>query len=246
MLWRTRKSDDMIHVTGVTGSAIVPAFRVASMEVGELLLGPTYLPIVPDVFGGAQGVLGREGLHDMRIYADFGRDKLTITHSRDQHAGLDFTVVPLKLVHDGLLMADALVGRVHTHAIIDTGAQRTLGNEALRAGAAAPPTLPARKREDIERRDARRAVRRQPADAAPSSWAKWSASGRARDLRRHVPVPALGHDARTHPADRHGRARILRRDGHRLPHAASSSCASAPRSDWRTAGRAGNTSPLSS
>jgi Aspartyl protease len=127
------KMDDMILVTGVTGSATVPAFRVASMEVGELLLGPTYLPIVPDVFGGAQGVLGREGLQDMRVYADFGRDQLTITHSRNQHAGYDFTVIPLKLVHDGLLMADALVGRVRTHAIIDTGAQRTLGNEALRA-----------------------------------------------------------------------------------------------------------------
>ena len=136
------KSDDMILVTGVTGSATVPAFKVASMEVGELLLGPTYLPIVPDVFGGAQGVLGREGLHDMRIFADFGRDQLTITHSRNQHAGYDFTVIPLKMVHDGLLMADALVGRVRTRAIIDTGAQRTLGNEALRVALLHHPHYP--------------------------------------------------------------------------------------------------------
>lgn len=140
---------EMIHVTGVTGSAIVPAVRVASMEVGELLLGPTFLPIVPDVFGGAQGVLGRDGLHDMRIYADFGRDKLTITHSRNQHAGVDFTVVPLKVVHDGLLMADTLIGRVHTHAIIDTGAQRTIGNEALREALLRHSLRPP-KREDIE------------------------------------------------------------------------------------------------
>jgi hypothetical protein len=127
------KAEEMVLVTGVTGSATVPTFRVASMEVGELLLGPTFLPIVPDVFGGAQGVLGREGLADMRIFADFGRDQLTITHSRNQHAGYDFTVVPLKVVHDGLLVAEAQVGRVRTRAIIDTGAQRTLGNEALRA-----------------------------------------------------------------------------------------------------------------
>lgn len=126
------KTEEMVVVTGVTGSAIVPTFRVSSMEVGELLLGPTFLPIVPDVFGGAQGVLGREGLADMRIFADFRRDQLTIMHSRNQHAGFDFAVIPLKLVHDGLLVADALVGRVRTHAIIDTGAQRTLGNEALR------------------------------------------------------------------------------------------------------------------
>ncbi len=143
------KMDEMIHVTGVTGSAVVPAFRVTSMEVGELLLGPTYLPIVPDVFGGAQGVLGREGLLDMRIYANFARDQLTITHSRDQRVGPDFVVVPLKLVHNGLLMADAMVGRVHTNAIIDTGAQRTLGNDALRQAMLRHPSYRAQ-REDIE------------------------------------------------------------------------------------------------
>jgi hypothetical protein len=143
------KTDEMIIVTGVTGTATVPAFRVASMEVGELLLGPTFLPIVPDVFGGAEGVLGREGLRDMIIYADFGHDQLTITHSRNQHAGYGFTVIPLKLVHDGLLMVDALVGRVRTRAIIDTGAQRTLGNEALRTALQRHPYVPSR-REDIE------------------------------------------------------------------------------------------------
>ena len=127
------KEEDMTLVTGITGSATVPTVRVSKMEVGELLLGPTFLPVVPDVFGGAGGVLGGEGLANMRIFADFGHDRLTITRSRSQHAGLGFVTVPLREVHDGLLMADVLVGRVRTHAIIDTGAQRTVGNEALRA-----------------------------------------------------------------------------------------------------------------
>jgi predicted aspartyl protease len=125
--------EEMTLVTGMTGSATVHTVRVGSMEVGELLLGPTFLPVVPDVFGGAQGVLGGEGLANMRIFADFGHDRLTITRSHSQHAGLGFAVVPLKEVHDGLLVADILVGRVRTRAIIDTGAQRTVGNEALRA-----------------------------------------------------------------------------------------------------------------
>ena len=140
--------DEMTLVTGVTGSATVPTVRVGSMEVGDLLLGPTYLPVVADVFGGAQGVLGREGLAGMRIYADFGHDRLTITRSRNQHAGYDFTVVPLRVVHDGLLMADVLVGHVRTRAIIDTGAQGTVGNEALRA-ALLRHTAYGAKREDI-------------------------------------------------------------------------------------------------
>jgi Aspartyl protease len=141
-------AEEMTLVTGMTGSATVHTVRVGTMEVGELLLGPTFLPVVPDVFGGAQGVLGGEGLANMRIFADFGHDRLTITRSRSQHAGFGFAVVPLKVVHDGLLMADVLVGRVRTRAIIDTGAQRTVGNEALRA-ALLRHTPYGLKREDI-------------------------------------------------------------------------------------------------
>ena len=141
------EAEEMTLVTGVTGSATVPTVRVASMEVGDMLLGPTFLPVV-DVFGGAQGVLGHEGLAGMRIFADFGHDRLTITRSHNQPAGHDYSVVPLKVVHEGLLMADILVGRVRTHAIIDTGAQGTVGNEALRAALLSHPPWGV-KREDI-------------------------------------------------------------------------------------------------
>ena len=61
--WRTAlespRRPDNILVRGVTGSAVVPAVRVDRMEVGDLLIEPSTLPIVPDVFGGAEGVLGR-------------------------------------------------------------------------------------------------------------------------------------------------------------------------------------------
>jgi predicted aspartyl protease len=139
---------DLTLLTGVTGSATVQALKVERMEVGELLLGPTFLPIVPNVFGGADGVLGREGLANMRIVADFAHDRLTITRSRNQHAPYDFSVVPLRLTPDGLLVASALVGRMPCAAIIDTGAQRTVGNEALRAAALHNDSIRAR-REDV-------------------------------------------------------------------------------------------------
>lgn len=118
-------------VTGFTGSAVVPTIHVGSIEVGDLLIGPQDLPVLADVFGGAQGVLGIEGLQNKRIYADFGRDRLEITLSRGERARQDFTTVPLRLVN-GLLVADIMVGNVRTKAIIDTGAQGTIGNVALR------------------------------------------------------------------------------------------------------------------
>jgi hypothetical protein len=123
---------DPVMLRGVTGAAVVPAIHVDRLEVGDLLIEPSTLPIVADVFGGAEGVLGREGMPDKRILADFGHDRLVISHSHREHAAAGFSTVPLKLSHAGLLVANVRVGSVWTRAIIDTGAQMTVGNLALR------------------------------------------------------------------------------------------------------------------
>jgi hypothetical protein len=121
-----------VLVLGVTGSAIVPFIHVERMEVGDLLINATALPIVADVFGGAEGVLGREGLLDKRILADFGWDILVISRSHGERAMSGFNTIPLTLTRDGLLTADVRVGSIRAKAIIDTGSQKTVGNLALR------------------------------------------------------------------------------------------------------------------
>ena len=135
-------------VTGFTGSATVPTIHVDQLEVGELLIGPTEMPVLADVFGGAQGVLGIEGLENKRIVADFTRDYLEIARSHGERARPGFTVVPLKLIKGGLLVADVRVGTVRAKAIIDTGAQGTVGNLALREALMRHPPRNAR-HEDI-------------------------------------------------------------------------------------------------
>jgi predicted aspartyl protease len=119
------------RVTGFTGSSVVPTVHVNHMEVGELYIGAADLPVLSDVFGGAQGVLGIEGLFDKRIVADFGKDKLLITRSHGEPAPRGFTAVGLRLLN-GLLVANVRVGNVRAKAIIDTGAQGTVGNLKLR------------------------------------------------------------------------------------------------------------------
>jgi len=121
-----------VRVHGVTGSAIVSAIDVERIEVGDLLIEGARLPVVADVFGGAEGVLGIEGLKDKRIYIDFARDRIEITRSRGQRAAQGFYRIPVRLAHGGLLTVDLLIGKVRTTAVIDTGAQTTVGNEALR------------------------------------------------------------------------------------------------------------------
>ena len=136
-------------VHGVTGSATVPGVRVNRMEVGELLMiDPSNVPVVADAFGGAEGVLGHEGLADKRIFADFVHDRLVISRSHGERAKEGFVTIPLKMSNGGLLFADVYVGGVKCKAIIDTGGQQSVANMALRDALMRHPPMDAR-REDI-------------------------------------------------------------------------------------------------
>ncbi len=125
-------SSHAVLVRGVTGSAIVPTVHVDSLVVGDLDVSSATLPIVADALGGAEGVLGTAGLTDKRIDIDFLHDRITIARSHGQHAPLGFITLPLERSGPGLLMVAASVTQVRVHAVIDTGAERSIGNEALR------------------------------------------------------------------------------------------------------------------
>ncbi|HEU0225336.1 MAG TPA: retropepsin-like aspartic protease [Steroidobacteraceae bacterium] len=121
-----------VLLRGATGSARVPLVPVESLEIGDLLMHPRRLPIVPDALGGAEGILGTDGLANKRIHIDFRRDRITIRRSRSEPAGEGFITIPVEFMRGRLLVVEARMGGVPTKAIIDTGGQATLGNVALR------------------------------------------------------------------------------------------------------------------
>jgi len=121
-----------VRLRGVTGSAIVSAVRADTLEFGELLVENTTLPIVADAFGGADGVLGGEGMHDKRIHIEFMKDRISIVRSHRAPAPPGFSVVPFKFALNRGMRAEVMVGPVKTIALIDSGAQTTVGNLALR------------------------------------------------------------------------------------------------------------------
>jgi predicted aspartyl protease len=127
---------DMSHrvlLRGVVGSAAVPIVQVQSLTVGDLSFGHLRMPIVPDALGGADGILGTDGMGNRRILIDFNHDRITIARSHDQPAPAGYITIHFDLVRKELLVADAWVGNIRTKAIIDTGGQATIGNLALRA-----------------------------------------------------------------------------------------------------------------
>jgi predicted aspartyl protease len=121
-----------VRLRGVTGSAIVTAVQAETLEFGELRIEGTTMPVVADAFGGADGVLGGEGMQDKRIEIEFLRDRISIARSHRTPAPAGFATVPFKHAYNKGLRVDVMVGPVRTVAVIDTGAQVTVGNLALR------------------------------------------------------------------------------------------------------------------
>ena len=121
-----------IRLRGVTGTALVPAAHAGTLEFGELVVENTTLPIVPDAFGGADGVLGSEGMRDKRIHIEFLKDRISIARSHGAPAPAGFFTVPFKFGVNRGMRIEVMVGPVRTTALVDSGAQATVGNLALR------------------------------------------------------------------------------------------------------------------
>lgn len=125
-----RDGHDSVVLNGVTGKAIVPIVPVDRVEAGALVLRDQWVPIVePNVMAEADGILGMAALTDKQLRVDFRRNEVSVGYSRQLPPYM--VTIKAKRLPTGLLVAPARVGGVRALAIIDTGAQRTLGNRAL-------------------------------------------------------------------------------------------------------------------
>jgi predicted aspartyl protease len=122
-----------VTVHGITGAAAMPVVRVRELRVGELQVLDQRLPVLPaPVFGNLDGILGIDCLQESRIDVDFEYDRITVRPSPVSRGAAGRVRLDATLHHGGLLLLEGRVGRVRAKAILDTGAERSLGNEALR------------------------------------------------------------------------------------------------------------------
>jgi hypothetical protein len=125
----TATQSTLVH--GITGSAVMPQINVRELQVGDLGFPQQRLAILPDpVFGGTDGILGIDTLQKARIDIDFVNDRVMLRRSGIANPP-DRVIIRATLRHKGLLLIPGKVGRVSVKAIIDTGAERSLGNQAL-------------------------------------------------------------------------------------------------------------------
>ena len=120
-------------VNGITGSERAPSIPIEKLEAGDLQLLSLRLPVIQaTILAGADGILGAAGLKDERIMVEFARNRVTISRSRLGVAPRGFQRIHANLLPNGLMTVPVSVGGVRAIAIIDTGAERSLGNQALR------------------------------------------------------------------------------------------------------------------
>ena len=117
-------------VTGVTnvGTANVPMLDLAAKQVTNLnaaLLDSEHM--------GADGILGLDSLRSQRVLFDFKKQKLTIVPA-DAYVREDKdTIVVTARVRNGrLILTQARAENTALTLVVDTGAEVSIGNEALR------------------------------------------------------------------------------------------------------------------
>jgi predicted aspartyl protease len=117
---------------GITGSERVPTLSIGSLTAGQIQLSGRELPMVePRVFADADGIFGVDAFSRGCLFVNFAEKRVSILDTRCPRVSEQWEVMRVEMRFGGLAVVPARIGKVKVHAIIDTGAERSLGNRAL-------------------------------------------------------------------------------------------------------------------
>ena len=107
---------------------------IRTLEVGGKSYRSIKAPALERRNLGAEGMLGIDALQAQRVSFDFARQEMTVVPSRraEEHWDGDSIVVTARSRFGHLVLVDASVEGQKVWVIIDTGAQTSVGNSALR------------------------------------------------------------------------------------------------------------------
>lgn len=121
-----------LMLRGVTGSEVVPSILIERLQAGDIVLANQQLPVVDTkVFANADGILGVDGFGNMCLHADFAWNRVSIARNGCPRLRRGWIRIPASLRFGQLVRIGAVIRGENVHAIIDTGAARSLGNLAL-------------------------------------------------------------------------------------------------------------------
>ena len=121
-----------VLVHGVAGTALRPRALVHALEVGGRRLTDQPLALLGREDLGALGVIGLDLLRDQRVEFDVRRNLMRVRRSRRWLEAAGGIVVHGRSRFGQLVLVDSSIRRQRIFVVLDTGAQMTVGNAALR------------------------------------------------------------------------------------------------------------------
>jgi predicted aspartyl protease len=124
---------DSVRVQGMAGHRDVGTFEVATLTLGTSEIGPITAPALSSRHLGADGLIGIDALADQRLMLDFDKRTITVQDSRRPYVAIGNEILVTARRRKGqLIITQAKVEHRDVSAVIDTGSEITLGNNALR------------------------------------------------------------------------------------------------------------------
>jgi predicted aspartyl protease len=123
-----------VMVQGLGGTQVTQTVILPKLAINELTAQNVEVPLLLRDDLGAAGVIGIDFLQSRRVVIDFKSNTMSVTASTrdsDKWEGESIVILAHKLLGE-LVLADASVGNVPINVIVDTGAQVSVGNDALR------------------------------------------------------------------------------------------------------------------
>ena len=120
-------------LVGMASRRQVALASVSRIEFGTNSFTNFAAPVLERAHVGADGIIGLDALQDFRVLLDFRKQTISVEDAREKEGRGGFEIVVRARSRLGqLLITDAMVEGVRATVIIDTGAQASLGNLALR------------------------------------------------------------------------------------------------------------------
>lgn len=120
-------------IVGMASRRVVDMVELDNFEVGTRTIHNLAAPVLQAQHVGADGIIGLDSLQDFRVLIDFRDETIAVAETSRSNSAKGYEIIVRARSKLGqLLITNAVVEGVKATVIIDTGAQASLGNMALR------------------------------------------------------------------------------------------------------------------
>jgi predicted aspartyl protease len=128
------EGEEPAKLMSIAGTSMVDMVYVPRLTLGQKNYDGLISPVLAAHHIGADGILGLDGLQNQRILFDFVLNQIVIEdadEARSRPTSREI-VVTAKRRSGQLIFTDATISGIEVNVIVDTGAQISIGNKALR------------------------------------------------------------------------------------------------------------------